>query len=752
MIDSRVPLHLRGDFEVGIGSGPDCDVVLAGLDPVHAKIRRTGDRLFFKTLKADRRTSVNQKIISGNRWIEITRFDEIMIAGTVLSISPKFFLGRDRVGLDTTPLRYVLPGRPKRVLCDGPYLRARPGTFTAILGPTGSGKTLFLSLLNGYLAPTSGRVVIADNFDPHRDHRILRDFVGYVPQDDILIPELTVRQSLKYRLELKFPDMAAYTRNRLIYDTCHQLGLNGERADKFLDTIIGSPDLRRRGLSGGERKRANIAHELITKPLILIVDEPTSGLSSADADQIAGLLRRLATEDSLSVIASVHQPSVRVFEQFDDLMVLGFGGRLAYYGSASESVDFFQKATGKPSDGPNPAEWILEQVVNPGVGAQIGTAFERHRAHSPNISLPLQESGTEVSPAIPPQRAKAGGLPAWLCQWITLTLRSLAVLRTDRTSLMLNLLQAPLMALLILGAFQGVDKDKEKSDRISKTIHFFRQEIQPYMDRNDTITTPEAKFEEAAERSKTDAKYYGPGAAQRRGAIYFTLVAASIWFGMLGACREIVGEQHILKREIRTCTNLMPFLGSKALVQLLLTGILTAILAFMVNLTVLRLEALYAARLWAILWLVAAASASLGLLVSCVAPTYRAALTAVPILMIPQLLFGGILRPPVDIAREFAWPQRISAITIQYWGFQAALEIVSPVERKGLRENFSDDWENMPYQRYEAKVVGFQEKTLSGVFFPAAWSSWIFRPFFPLLAALLFFLLSGYVALRLKFL
>jgi ABC-type multidrug transport system ATPase subunit/ABC-type multidrug transport system permease subunit len=755
MIDSTVPLHLRGDFEVSIGSDPGCDAVLPGLAPVHAKFKRTGDRLFIKTLLADGSTSINRDSIKPNRWIEVTRYDEVVIGGTLLSISPKFFLGRDRVGLDTTPLTYVLPGAAKRTLCDGVYLRAKPGTFTAILGPAGCGKTLFLSLLNGYLAPNTGQVIIADNFDPRRDHRILRDFIGYVPQDDILIPELTVRQSLNYRLGLKFPDMSEFSKDRLIKDTCRLLGLDGKRTAKFLDTMIGAPDSRRRGLSGGERKRANLAHELITKPLILILDEPTSGLSSADADQIVQLLKGLAREELLTVIATVHQPSARAFGLFDDLLVMSFGGRPAYYGPAGQAVRFFEQAASSSCGTLNPAEFILETVVESPVSPHLDTSFRKSRPAPPDVPAPLSGPGEHVPPPGRRQPPKGEGMYNWLHQWLILTRRNLAVLLTDKTYLALNLLQAPLIALLILGAFHGAAQDTEKSDVFARTIYEFGLLKAPY-EKQDLQVPVDRLIAQAATEARNEKNRVGPIGAQRRGAVYFILVAASIWFGTLGACREIVGEQHILKREIRTCVNLMPYLGSKALVQVLLTGVQTGLLVLIVNQAHLQLGAIYAAKLWFILWLVAIASASLGLLVSCLAPTYRVALTAVPILMIPQLLFGGMMRPPVEIAPGYYWPKAVSAITIQYWGFQSVLEVVSPVEKVMLKEILREgNWDRVQFEGRgggELNIVVFNQSDLAGAFFPTDRSTRPLQPFLPLVLVIGACLALGYVVLRLKFL
>jgi hypothetical protein len=165
--------------------------------------------------------------------------------------------------------------------------------------------------------------------------------------------------------------------------------------------------------------------------------------------------------------------------------------------------------------------------------------------------------------------------------------------------------------------------------------------------------------------------------SRHRGAIYFILVAASIWFGIMGSCKEIVTEQHILKRELRSCVNLMPYLLAKMSMLILLLGIQTAILTAIVALFLLKLQLVSSLILWTVLWTAAVASASMGLCISCFSPTYRVALTVVPFIMIFQLVFGGLIRPLVKMDDNTSLPRYIASLTFQRWAFEASLSVDS---------------------------------------------------------------------------
>jgi ABC-type multidrug transport system ATPase subunit len=162
----------------------------------------------------------------------------------------------------------------------------------------------------------------------------------------------------------------------MIRQTCRQLGFTLERLDKFLNTVIGSSESGIRGLSGGERKRANLAHELIAMPLILLLDEPTSGLSSVDADKMVRLLQQLTRQDELTTIATIHQPSQDTFARFDNLLLMNHGGTVAYYGSTQRATAYVELLTGTSVGGRNAAEYLLEILDNPHYNEKITQAFQ----------------------------------------------------------------------------------------------------------------------------------------------------------------------------------------------------------------------------------------------------------------------------------------------------------------------------------------------------------------------------------------
>jgi ABC-type multidrug transport system ATPase subunit len=277
---------------------------------------------------------------------------------------PQWFRGRARVGIESTPLYYETADQ---MICNGAYLCAKPGTMTAIMGPAGCGKSTLLDLVCGYRTPTRGEVFVIrahEKINVHRDYKAVRSWLGYLPQDDVMIPELTVYQSLNYRLRLQFPDLTQEIRKKMIVQTGRHLGFDEQRLHQFLNTVIGSSESGIRGLSGGERKRANLAHELIAMPLILFLDEPTSGLSSIDADKIILLLKRLTKQDELTTIATIHQPGRDTFARFDNILLMNHNGTVAYYGPTQQATSYFEQITNTSSVGCNPAEYLLEMLDN----------------------------------------------------------------------------------------------------------------------------------------------------------------------------------------------------------------------------------------------------------------------------------------------------------------------------------------------------------------------------------------------------
>ncbi|MGZ3900966.1 MAG: ATP-binding cassette domain-containing protein, partial [Bacteroidia bacterium] len=195
------------------------------------------------------------------------------------------------------------------------------GHLVGIMGASGSGKTTLLTLLSGQERPSNGQITIND-IDLNSNNSDLKGAIGYVPQDDLLIEDLTVYQNLYYNARLCFKDLDEKEISIKISRTLISLGL-----DEIKDIKVGTPLNKK--ISGGQRKRLNIALELIREPLILFLDEPTSGLSSRDSENVMDLLKEITIKGKL-VFVVIHQPSSDIFKMFDKLLILDTGGYPAF--------------------------------------------------------------------------------------------------------------------------------------------------------------------------------------------------------------------------------------------------------------------------------------------------------------------------------------------------------------------------------------------------------------------------------------
>ena len=207
------------------------------------------------------------------------------------------------------------------------------GKLVALMGASGSGKSTLLSVLNGTKKPQNGNVTI-NGLDVYKQREQLKGVIGYVPQDDLLIEDLTVYQNLYFAAKLCFARMSEGEVDKLVMKTLHSLGLTEAK-----DLKVGNP--LEKTISGGQRKRVNIGLELLRQPAVMFVDEPTSGLSSRDSENIMDLLKELTYAGKL-IFVVIHQPSSDIFKLFDKLVVLDVGGFQIYYGNPVESVVYFK--------------------------------------------------------------------------------------------------------------------------------------------------------------------------------------------------------------------------------------------------------------------------------------------------------------------------------------------------------------------------------------------------------------------------
>ncbi|XVF63293.1 hypothetical protein PTKIN_Ptkin09bG0076300 [Pterospermum kingtungense] len=261
-----------------------------------------------------------------------------------------------------------------------------PGEILAILGPSGSGKSTLLNALAGRLQQGHGfsGTILANNKKPSKQ---IAKRTGFVTQDDVLYPHLTVRETLVFCSLLRLPKTLTKKEKISVAEmVISELGLS-----KCENTIIGNSFIR--GISGGERKRVSIAHEMLINPSLLILDEPTSGLDSTAAYRLVSTLGSLAQKGK-TIVTSMHQPSSRVYQMFDSVLVLS-EGRSLYFGKGSEAMAYFESVGFSPSFPMNPADFLLD-LAN-GV-CKLDGVNERER---PNVKQTLIASyNTLLNPKV----------------------------------------------------------------------------------------------------------------------------------------------------------------------------------------------------------------------------------------------------------------------------------------------------------------------------------------------------------------
>lgn len=505
-----------------------------------------------------------------------------------------------------------------RRLLDDVSLVFSPGELVGIMGPSGAGKSTLLQALAGTSTPATG-VVLAGQLDLYEHGDRARGLVGYVPQDDIMHTDLTVARALRYAARLRLPssfsDRDIETRIGGVLDQLDIASTANAR--------IGSPE--RRGISGGQRKRVNVAFEMLTDPPILVLDEPTSGLSSTDALTLMRLLRRLASAGR-TVILTIHQPSVEVLRMFDAIAVIGKDrstrdrGTLVWYGPPlPDAMAFFDPggpATAGSCDPDGILRGLLTRTVSQWRAAYLATGTYRQWI----VEKPYVEEGQATVPRPPRPRR-----PGVLRQFMTLCARMLAVKVGDAWNTALLLLQAPVIAALIAAVFSG--------------------------------RTLEA-LDEASWARVTPAL----------GMTTFLLALTAVWFGCSNAAREIVAERAIYRREHLAGLSATAYLGSKIAV---LTGFCLIQCAILLSIVVpwcgLKGDLPTA---FLLLVLAAQTGTALGLALSATARTPEVAAAALPLLIIPMVILGGILLPLSELP---AFTAPAADVMPSRWAFEGLI-------------------------------------------------------------------------------
>lgn len=470
-------------------------------------------------------------------------------------------------------------GLPARILHSS-SLRTSPSEFVCVIGVNGSGKSTLLNILAGRALPTEGKVLLND-VDLHANFEALKRDIAFVPQRDVLHEQLTLRQALDYVAQLRLPpDTTAVQREAAVDEAARSVDLFDR-----LDQRIGS-------LSGGQRKCACLASEILNRPSLLFLDEVTSGLDESTDWEIMRLLRRLADE-GMTIIVVTHTLA-NVAEFCDKVVCMGRGGKLTFIGTPSEVLDFFSaRRLGEVfnrMDEPGAEHWRtrFEATVSGATDPLIGTEPPKQQMHANK----------------PHPREPALVTLGRISQQVTILLhRNTALLVADRRTLVMATGQSVLIGSLIGYAFGtfGVGQEQVNAEN----------------------------------------------------ALLLLLALCAIWLGCNAASKEIVGELAIYQRERDINLSTVAFIGAKYLVSAAFTVLQLAIVCALVSALADHIPGNWLKQ-FLLLSIGALAGTAIGLLISAFANTRDQATMIVPLALVPQLILAGVLVPKLPRLAETA--------------------------------------------------------------------------------------------------
>ena len=467
----------------------------------------------------------------------------------------------------------------------------RNGELLAIMGGSGTGKTTLLSLLNGSLKPQEGTITINGHSITEPQAKSL---IGFVPQDDLLIEELTVYQNLWFTAKFCFEGMSNEELDKRVMKTLKDLGLDAAK-----DLKVGSAI--NKYISGGQRKRLNIALELIREPAVLFLDEPTSGLSSADTEKVINLLKEQTLKGKL-IVVNVHQPSSDVYKLFDRLWLLDKGGYPVFDGNPIDAITYFKEAANYadaetsacPTCGNVNPEIVLN-IIDEKTLNNIGeVSDERKLSPQEWHELYLKNREEMKAPEVSDVPASDQKKPNKLKQLGIFLQRNIKTKITNVQYLCITLLEAPLLALIC-----------------SFLTRYAPPEGYSVMDNKNLVS------------------------------YFFMSVIVATFIGMSGSAEEIIKDRALLKRERFLNLSYGSYIWSK-IIFLAVVSLVQTLLFILIGNTIMELHGL-TIEWWLILFVTALLSNLTGLILSQCLNSVVAIYISIPLLLIPQILLCGLV-------------------------------------------------------------------------------------------------------------
>jgi ABC-type multidrug transport system ATPase subunit len=584
-----------------IGRNSTCDITLdhVSVSKVHAQITKKGKHYYIEDCGSTNGMLINgikaenQRRLSEKDVILITNSQLIYGNGTITYCCFKKGISVDALNI----VKRV--DKNRKTICNDVSLSIKPCELVAIVGGSGAGKSTVMNCISGYSMPTEGSVAI-NGIELYENFDALKNIIGYVPQQDIVFDNLTVQDMLGYAAKLRLPaDLSAGEYESVI-----------KRAITIVE-LMPHKDKLIKNLSGGQKKRASIAVELLSDPNLFFLDEPASGLDPGTERNLMKTLKSMALSGK-TVVFVTH--STLNLHLCDRIVFMGAGGNLCFYGSYEEAlaffaiddvVDVYNMITDRPLEYMDKYQSTQKSVIKPPVNRNQEVSKDRKR-HS---------------------RTR---------QFTVLSKRHLHIMRNDRVRMLLIILQAPLLAFLISLVANG-------------------QQFEQY------------------EMTKS---------------LLFAMACSAFWIGILNSIQEICKERVILKREYMTGLRLDSYILSKLFVM----GIVCAIQSFLLTTVFVLLVGqpdtgvVFGAyfELLTVTFLTALAASATGIFVSSLFKNADRAMTVAPILLMPQLLFSGLIFTLEGASELISWIA-VCRFTMEGYGTTANLnDLPTRLQQEGF--------------------------------------------------------------------
>ncbi len=510
---------------------------------------------------------------------------------------------------------------------------ATRGEMVCVMGASGCGKSTLMRVLSGQHQPQQGEVLL-NGQSLYHDLDALRGYIAHIPQEDAFDEHLTIEENLEFAAAIRAPHLTSSDRSRRIDGKLAELGLSERR-----NNLVGSQT--NKVLSGGERKRLNIGLDMIGNADVFLFDEPTSGLSSKDAEHVIDIIRSMA--HNKIVLVTIHQPTSKIFQMFSKALLLDKGGKLVFFGTPHEMLEYFASAEheqhfgtelgGCPACGTTRPEFIFDVLETPLRDLSGDIIYEENlegqlipaRRYSPDYwrdkyeSFRLLQDMRQVAvrkqaPVLPPAPVKRHesirGRDEWT-QFRTLLNRAFISKMRIRGNLLTTIVEAPLLAALI-----GV-----------------------------------------VLRYSADGNAYDFASAYHIPTFLFLSLTVAMFLGLTNSCDDIIRDRIVLQRERNLNVRLPYYIFAKTGTLGLFAAVQCALFVLIGN-SILEIRGMFWPSFF-FNFITALAGIAMGLVISSLVEDGKTAANIVPLILIPNIILGGALIKYEDMNRDLDFVYRI---------------------------------------------------------------------------------------------